>query len=99
MRSLYLLLLILLSVPAVHADPGADAQKLKDDAMVTLKASANGKVSADEYAECIVKLEKAQAILEGAGDSNSVLAQEVNSSLFWARRFSNMEIAKAVEKL
>jgi hypothetical protein len=82
-----------------HADPQADSQKLKDEAMVTLRANANGKVTSEEYAECIVKLEKAQAILEGAKDTDSVLAQEVNAALFWARRFSNLEIAKAVEKL
>jgi hypothetical protein len=94
-----LLFTITLFAAAVNADPGADAKMLKDEAMVTLRASANGKSTPDEYAECIVKLEKAQAILEGSKDNDSVLAQEVNSALFWARRFSNLEISKAVEKL
>ena len=100
MRSFHILLFsVIVFTQTARADPQADSQKLKDEAMVTLRANANGKVTPEEYAECIVKLEKAQAILEGAKDTDSVLAQEVNAALFWARRFSNLEIAKAVEKL
>ena len=96
-RRLAFLVVLTVSLRA-FADSSGDAEKLKDEAMVVLRANANGKVTSEEYAGCIIKLEQAQAILESANDSTSGLAQEVNSALFWARRFSNVDIIKALEK-
>ena len=76
-----------------------DAAALKDEALQILKANSTKSVSPDEYAQCLFKLEKAQALLESSGDSNSSLAQEVSSSLFWARKFSNVQIVAALEAL
>jgi tetratricopeptide (TPR) repeat protein len=83
----------------VFADGNSEAQKLKDDALAVLKANSNRQASAAEYASCIYKLEQAQAILEKSGDSDSNLAQEVNTSLFWARKFSNVQVMNELDKL
>jgi tetratricopeptide (TPR) repeat protein len=88
-----------LLAPGVWADPTDDARALKDEALTILKANSSKAATPDEYATCILKLEKAQGILEGANESDSSLAQEVSSSLFWARRFSNVEVIKALEKM
>ncbi|HEY3323081.1 MAG TPA: hypothetical protein VGP72_21695 [Planctomycetota bacterium] len=83
---------------AARADNN-DAQKLKDEALEILKANAHSQATPAQYALCIYKLEQAQAMLEKAKDDNSSLAQEVSSSLFWARRFSNLQILKELDKL
>jgi len=80
------------------ADPTADALKLKEEAVDILKANASRNATPEQYADCIIKLEKAQAILETANDNDSALAQEVSSSLFWARRFSDVNVIKALDK-
>lgn len=82
-----------------YADGPENAQKLKDDALEILKANANGHATPEQYASCIYKLEKAQLILAKAGDNDSNLAQEVNTSLFWARKFSNVQIVNELAKL
>jgi hypothetical protein len=93
-----LVLMTVISTFAI-ADAQSDAQKLKDEAVDILKANAQRQASNEQYADCIFKLEKAQAILEKANDTESALAQEVSSSLFWARRFSNIAVINALEKL
>ncbi|MEI6232431.1 MAG: hypothetical protein WCT04_05230 [Planctomycetota bacterium] len=76
-----------------------DVAGLLKDAKATLAAHRDSQGKAAEYAQCIYNLEKAQVLLEQKGDSSSSLAQEVNSTLFWAKRFSNVEIANEVAKL
>lgn len=88
-----------LAAGLVFADAQSDAQKLKDEALEVLKANAARQASVEQYAGCIFKLEQAQGLLEKAGDNNSALAQEVSSSLFWARRFSNIQVLNALDKL
>jgi len=90
---------VLFSVVSAWADATTDAEKLKDDALDILKANANRQASDAQYASCIFKLEQAQSILEKAKDDSSPLAQEVSSSLFWARRFSNVAILRELDKL
>jgi tetratricopeptide (TPR) repeat protein len=99
-RSLYyvLLLIFALNTP-VFADGNSDAQKLKDEALDILKANATKQASAAQYALCIFKLEQAQSILDKSGDHDSNLAQEINTSLFWARKFSNTQVISELEKL
>jgi len=91
--------MILTHTCVVRADASGDAAKLKDEALEILKANTDKQASNTQYATCIYKLEQAQGLLEKAGDNNSSLAQEVSSSLFWARRFSNIQIINEVEKL
>src|SRR5688500_3725941 len=95
-RIVILLSLLCLSV---IADPQSDAQQLKDEALQILKASSTKKATPEEYASCILKLEKAMDILEKAKDTDSPLAQEVNASLFWARRFSDIHVISALDKM
>jgi hypothetical protein len=94
-----LLLFVALCVTGAHADPQSEAKQLKDEALKILKENSTKTASAEEYATCIVKLEKAQSLLEGANDSDSALAQEVASSLFWARRFSNVDVINVIQKM
>lgn len=87
-------------LPAVLlADPQSDAKLLKDEAVAILKENSSKAATPDEYATCIMKLEKAQAMLDSANENDTPLAQEVSSSLFWARRFSNMDVIKSLQKL
>ena len=95
----FILFILLLLSASVLADPQGDAQQLKDDALSILKANTAKKATPDEYATCILKLEKAVAILEKAKDTDSGLAQECNASLFWARKFSDINVLNALDKL
>jgi tetratricopeptide (TPR) repeat protein len=95
----FAILLIAMCSPLALADGQSDAQKLKDEALEILKANANKQATAAQYANCIFKLEQAQSILEKAGDHDSNLSQEVNTTLFWARRFSNVQIINELDKL
>lgn len=90
---------LVLAACAVFADGTDDARKLKDEALEVLKANASRLATPEQYAGCILKLEQAQALLEKAGDSGSALAQEVSATLFWARRFSDMKVLAALDKL
>jgi hypothetical protein len=94
-----LLLATFIVAPLAHADPSSDAQKLADEATAILKANSQRRATPEQYATCILKLEQAQALLDKAGDTDSALAQEVTSSLFWARRFSDVNVIKALDKL
>ena len=90
---------LVLAATSLWADPTSDAEKLKNEAVEILKANSNRNATNQEYATCIFKLEQAQAILEKAGDANSALAQEVSSSLFWARRFSSLPVLNELDKI
>ena len=89
---------LLLACTLAQADP-EDPATLKDEALQILKANATKEATPEEYASCIFKLERAQALLEAAGDNDSALAQEVGTSLFWARRFSNVKVLSALDAL
>jgi hypothetical protein len=93
------LVLALLATVAAHADPTSDAQTLKDEALTILKANSNKQADPKEYANCIYKLEQAQDILEKAKQDDTPLAQEVSSSLFWARKFSDVHVMKELDKI
>jgi len=67
--------------------------------MQILKAHASDSVNPEDYALAIFKLERAQTLLDTAHDTDSALAQEVNTSLFWARKFSNVAVMNALDKL
>jgi len=83
----------------VAADPVEDARTLSDEAISILKANATKEGSPADYAKCIFNLERAQTLLENAGQNDNPLAQQVSSSLFWARRFSNVKVIAALETL
>ena len=84
---------------AARADNSGDALKLKDEALEILKANSLRQATPEQYADCIFKLEKAQQLLDQANDNDSALAQEVSSSLFWARKFSDVHVIAALDKL
>lgn len=90
---------LLLLAGFVFADPLDDAAKLKADAVDILKANSNREASPAQYASCILKLEQAQQILDKAKQEDSPLAQEVSSTLFWARKFSDVHVMKELDKL
>jgi tetratricopeptide (TPR) repeat protein len=101
MRDKKFLLLTAALFTCLHAsaDPVSDATTLTDEALSILKANATKEAPPEEYAKCIYNLERAQALLDGAGENDSPLAQKVSSSLFWARRFSNLKVISALEAL
>ncbi len=100
MKKIIPLICIIILFPTwTYADGEADAIRLKDEALEILKANSNRQATPEQYAHCIYKLEQAQALLEKAGQDDTALAQEVSSSLFWARRFSNMQVISALERL
>ena len=82
-----------------RADPQADARALKEESLKILKASADRDATPDEMAKCIFNLEKAAKVLEDAHDTESDLALEVNSELYWARKRSTLAIDAALDKL
>jgi tetratricopeptide (TPR) repeat protein len=94
-----LALSLLLFSGVTFADPTDDATKLKAEAVDILKANSNREASPAQYASCILKLEQAQQILEKAKQDDTQLAQEVSSTLFWARRFSDVNVLKELDKL
>lgn len=82
-----------------YCDLEDDVRQLRDEATATLKANSIKTVPFADYAMAIYRLEKAQSMLEEAKDTASGLAQEINSALFWARRCSNVNILKEVDKI
>lgn len=84
---------------SVWAEALDDAQQLRDEAIATLKVNAAKTVPPNDYAMAIYRLEKAQSILQAAGEAKGGLPEEVNSALFWARRCSNVAIVKELEKI
>jgi hypothetical protein len=97
MKQLLLSVVLLSLACALRADD--EIQKLVDEARIILVANRESTATPHDYARCLYALEKAQALVENSGDSTSARAQEVNSLLFWAKRFSNVEIVKELEKL
>ena len=91
--------LLLLAGSARCADAASEARTLKDEALAILKANTEKEATPEEYAACLFKLERAQAILDFAGEHDSALAQEVGAALFWARRFSNTKVLAALDKM
>jgi len=96
---MFALLLVVAAPARLWADATDDAEQLKAEATQTLKANAAKTVPPQDYAMAIYRLEKAQSVLLEAGQTNTSLAQEVNSALFWARRCSNVFIVKELEKI
>ncbi|MCY3023784.1 MAG: hypothetical protein NTW87_32810 [Planctomycetota bacterium] len=82
-----------------RAEAPAEVQRLKNEALTILKANADKHVAPEEFAACLLKLEKAKALLAAAGDAESMLAQEIDASLALARRSSTPQVAAALEKL
>ncbi|MBI3828001.1 MAG: hypothetical protein HY291_00695 [Planctomycetes bacterium] len=72
---------------------------MRDEATAIQKAYGEGRATPEEYAVGILKLEQALNMLEKAGDNNSTLAQDITSQYFWAKRFSNVYVIKALEAL
>ena len=93
------ILCCMLCILSFNGFADSDAATLKEEALQILKENSKKSVAPEEYASCLLKLEKAMSILDKAGDTDSPLAQEVSSSLFWARKFSNSQVIKALEKL
>ena len=81
------------------SDDRDDAAQLRDESTAILKKNSAGGVPPAEYAMAIYRLEKAQSMLEAAKDTDCPLAQEVNSALFWARKCSNVNILKELDKI
>ena len=81
------------------AEPEAEAEQLKNEAVAILKANADKETAPEQYALCLLKLEKAKALAEGVGKNDSTLSQEITAILFWARRFSNVQVLAALDKL
>ncbi|HLX65072.1 MAG TPA: hypothetical protein VKX17_27635 [Planctomycetota bacterium] len=83
----------------VWADPQSEARDLKEESLKILKATADRDAAPDEMAKCIFNLEKAAALLDTAHDTDSDLAKEVNSELYWARKRSTLAIDAALDKM
>jgi tetratricopeptide (TPR) repeat protein len=75
-----------------------DARTLKNDALKLLQAGSNAETDQKACAEAVAKLQKAQQILESLNQVDSTLAQEVNAALFWARRFTVVQIAQTTPR-
>jgi tetratricopeptide (TPR) repeat protein len=73
-----------------------DARTLENEATQILRASSGAVADPKVYAEAVRKLEKAQALLDEAAKGNppgiDSIQQEVSSALFWARKFSNVQV-------
>ena len=81
------------------ADPQSEARALAEESLTILKANADRDAPPDDMAKCIFNLEKAAGILEAARDTDSDLAKEVNSQLYWARKRSTLAIDASLDKL
>lgn len=88
---------LLIVAAAAFGSTVDDARQLQSEANAILRAS-NGQVADPKvYADAVRKLEKAQLLLDQAEKEKvpgiESLEQEVGSALFWARRFSNVQVA------
>jgi len=88
--------LLVAACPAVFGAAMDEAAALRDEALGILKAANSGGTDPKTYATALVKLERAQKLLEQANAEDSALAQEVGAALFWARKFSNIHSMNAV---
>lgn len=98
-RIVYIAMIFAAGIFAWAGEVQDEAAQLVQDAKEILAAHRVSPVAPAKYAQCIFNLEKAQRMLEGAGDTTSVVAQEVNATLFWAKRFSTLEISNELGKL
>src|SRR5437879_2836021 len=85
--------------PKPKPDPRKDALALTAEAITILKDHANTLGTAEDYAACIFKLEKAQAIWESVGEGDLTEGQEAQAALFWAKRFTSPAVIDEVKKL
>ncbi len=73
-----------------------DARTLQSEATAILRASSGAVADPKVYAEAVRKLEKAQSLLDEAEKAKTPnidsLQQEVSSALFWARKFSTVQV-------
>lgn len=93
---------IFFAASAASASAVDDARKLNDEAQDALRKMSGSAADPKAYAEVVHKLEKAQGLLEEAVKSGAKgaesLAQSVSAALFWARRFSSLNLAKEPAK-
>ena len=92
---------LIVSCNYLFCGPVDDARQLQNEAQDILRASSGSVADPKVYADAVRKLQKAQALLEqatksGAGDD--ALEQSVSASLFWARRFCNMDVLRELDK-
>lgn len=91
----------LMTCLSAFCGPVEDARQLHKEAQDILRASSGTVADPKVYAEAVKKLQKAQALLEDAskaGAGNDSLEQEVSASLFWARRFCNVNVLNELNK-
>ena len=85
----------------VFASAIDDAKTLQAEATTILRASSGSVADPKVYAEAVRKLEKAQALLEEEAKANppgiDSLQQEVASALFWARKFSTVQVVDELQ--
>jgi hypothetical protein len=88
-----LCVVVLLSSVACLGATVEDARTLKNDAIKLLQAGSNAETDPKACAEAVAKLQNAQQILEGLNQNQTALAQEVNAALFWAKKFTVVQMA------
>lgn len=93
------LVVILLSImtSVILAGPEDEARQLKEEANSVLQKGSGVTLDPKEYAQCVIKLEKALDLLDKAGKSDTDLAIEVNTALYWARKFTTSNIINAIQ--
>jgi len=99
----HLLFAVILGWPlAASASELGDARALKDEAMAVLREASARAVEPAVYAGAIIKLQKAEELLEIAARSVPEdalpLQREVLAARFWAQRFSTLKVADALNK-
>ena len=102
MRGRVLLLtgwVLLISPAALFAAALDEATALKTEAMGILQGASDSSTDPKTYASALIKLEKAQQILEKANAGESPVAQEVSTALFWARKFANIQSMNEADKM
>lgn len=95
--------LLFFSLSAVlHAATMDEARQLKDEAAQILRGQSGQSADPKVYAQAVFKLQRAEAILDELlkSDPKNVepILEEVTASLFWARRFANLNIIRELEK-
>ena len=95
-------LIVLCAAGAARASAVDEARTLSNEAQDALRKMSGVAADPKAYAEVVRKLEKAQALLEDAAKTDprgaDSLAQNVSSSLFWARRFANVNVIRELDK-
>lgn len=83
----------------VLAEAVQDAESLHIEAVTILEGASSSSTDPKAYASAMVKLEQAQKLLEQAHAEDSPLGQKVNSALFWARKFSNVQSVSEANRI